>query len=70
MQVLEKKLEEFKLEKEAFWWYLDLRKYGSGKLHCGTPFTRLISSAFNQATTGHEYSSETRRKTAEWHSLI
>jgi hypothetical protein len=30
MQVLEKKLEEFKLDKEALWWYLDLRRYGSG----------------------------------------
>lgn len=27
--VLDKKLEELKLDKEAYWWYMELRKYGS-----------------------------------------
>jgi asparaginyl-tRNA synthetase len=27
--VLDKKLEDLKLEKEAYWWYMELRKYGS-----------------------------------------
>jgi asparaginyl-tRNA synthetase len=27
--VLDKKLDDLKLEKEAYWWYMELRKYGS-----------------------------------------
>lgn len=29
LPILERKLEEFGLKKEAYWWYLELRKYGS-----------------------------------------
>ncbi|GAQ84976.1 Aspartyl/Asparaginyl-tRNA synthetase class IIb [Klebsormidium nitens] len=43
LEVLEKKLEDFKLEKEAFWWYLDLRKYGSvPHAGFGLGFERLV----------------------------
>ena len=33
-EVLEKRMEEFNIEKEGLWWYLDLRKYGGVK-HAG-----------------------------------
>jgi len=29
LQVLEKKMEEMKIDKKNYWWYLDLRKFGS-----------------------------------------
>ena len=43
IELLEKRLEELKLEKEDYWWYLELRKYGSVK-HAGfgLGFERLI----------------------------
>lgn len=34
MDILEKRMEEMGLDKEAYWWYLDLRKYGGVK-HAG-----------------------------------
>ncbi|SHI44305.1 asparagine--tRNA ligase [Lutispora thermophila] len=41
--VLEKKMEEFGLDKEDYWWYMELRKYGGTK-HAGygLGFERLI----------------------------
>jgi asparaginyl-tRNA synthetase len=30
LDVLEKRIEEMGLSKESFWWYLDLRRYGTG----------------------------------------
>lgn len=30
LEVLEARLDELKLNKESYWWYLDLRRYGSG----------------------------------------
>jgi asparaginyl-tRNA synthetase len=43
LDILEKKLEEFKLPKEAYWWYLDLRRYGSvPHSGFGVGFERLI----------------------------
>lgn len=40
---LEKKLEEFKLSKEDYWWYLELREYGSvPHAGFGLGFERLI----------------------------
>jgi len=30
LDVLERRLEELGLPKEPYWWYLELRKYGSG----------------------------------------
>lgn len=30
LEVLEARLDELKLDKESYWWYLDLRCYGSG----------------------------------------
>ncbi|HHY77673.1 MAG TPA: asparagine--tRNA ligase [Clostridiales bacterium] len=41
--VLEKKMEEFGLKKEDYWWYMELRKYGGTK-HAGygLGFERLI----------------------------
>ncbi|KAI4453452.1 aspartyl/lysyl-trna synthetase [Holotrichia oblita] len=43
LDVLEKVLDEFSLKKEDYWWYLDLRRYGSVK-HAGfgLGFERLI----------------------------
>ncbi len=29
LDVLEKKMDDFKMNKEAYWWYLDLRRFGS-----------------------------------------
>jgi len=43
LDVLEKKLEEFKLNKEDYWWYLELREYGSvPHAGFGLGFERLI----------------------------
>ena len=41
--MLEKKIEEFGLNKEDYWWYLELRKYG-GVVHSGygLGFERII----------------------------
>lgn len=43
LDVLEKKMDELGLEKEGYWWYLELRKYGGVK-HAGygLGFERLI----------------------------
>lgn len=42
-EVLEKKIDEFGLHKEAYWWYLELRKYGSvPHSGFGAGFERLI----------------------------
>jgi len=43
IDILEKKLSDFDLKKEDYWWYLDLRKYGGVK-HCGfgLGFERMI----------------------------
>lgn len=43
LEVLEKKIEEFGLNKEDYWWYLELRKYG-GVVHSGygLGFERII----------------------------
>lgn len=31
LDYLEQRLDELKLNKESYWWYLDLRRYGSGE---------------------------------------
>lgn len=31
LDYLENRLDELKLDKESFWWYLDLRRFGSGR---------------------------------------
>ena len=43
LDVLDKRLEEMKLDKAAYWWYRDLRRYGTVP-HCGfgLGFERLI----------------------------
>ena len=43
LDVLEARLDELGLDKEAYWWYLELRKYGSTP-HAGfgLGFERLI----------------------------
>jgi asparaginyl-tRNA synthetase len=43
LDVLERRIEEVGLEKEAYWWYLDLRRYGS-QPHAGfgLGFERLV----------------------------
>jgi len=43
LEKLDKRLDEMKLDKESYWWYRDLRKYGSVP-HCGfgLGFERLI----------------------------
>jgi len=43
LDVLEKKLAEFSLKKEDYWWYLDLRRYGSvPHAGYGLGFERLV----------------------------
>ena len=43
LAVLEEKIEKFGLNKEDYWWYLDLRKYGSvPHSGFGVGFERLI----------------------------
>jgi len=42
LEVLEARLDELKLNKESYWWYLDLRRYGSGL------FLLLFPSSMNQ----------------------
>lgn len=43
MQVLEKRMEDCGLEPEAYWWYLDLRRYGSvPHAGFGLGFERLV----------------------------
>lgn len=50
LDVLEKKIEQNGLEKEAYWWYLDLRRYGSvPHAGYGLGFERLV-----QFVTGME----------------
>ena len=50
IDILERKLEQNDLEKEAYWWYLDLRKYGSvPHAGFGLGFERLV-----QFVTGME----------------
>ena len=41
--ILLKRMQEFKIEKEELWWYLDLRKFGSA-VHSGfgLGFERLV----------------------------
>jgi asparaginyl-tRNA synthetase len=46
LDVLEKRLEEFKLNKHDYWWYLELRKYGSmPHAGFGVGFERLVQFA-------------------------
>ena len=43
LEVLERRIEEVGLEKEAYWWYLDLRRYGSvPHAGFGLGFERLV----------------------------
>ena len=50
LDVLDRRIDEMKLEKEAYWWYRDLRKYGSvPHAGFGLGFERLI-----MMTTGVE----------------
>jgi asparaginyl-tRNA synthetase len=43
LDVLEKKIKEVGLEKESYWWYLELRKYGSvPHSGFGLGFERLV----------------------------
>ena len=43
LEVLERRMEELNLNKEDYWWYMDLRKYG-GTRHAGfgLGFERLV----------------------------
>ena len=43
LEVLERRIEEVGLEKESYWWYLDLRRYGSvPHAGFGLGFERLV----------------------------
>lgn len=33
LDYLEQRLDDLKLNKESYWWYLDLRRYGSGEFY-------------------------------------
>ena len=37
LNVLERRIEEVGLEKSNYWWYLDLRRYGTGTVVCLQP---------------------------------
>ncbi len=55
LDILEKRINELKLEKKDYWWYLELRKYGSvPHAGFGLGFERLV-----QFTTGVENIRET-----------
>jgi asparaginyl-tRNA synthetase len=44
LDVLEKKLEDVGLDKEDYWWYLDLRRFGSvPHAGYGLGFERLVT---------------------------
>jgi len=46
LSVLDARIEEMKLDKEAYWWYRDLRKYGSvPHAGFGLGFERLVMMA-------------------------
>ncbi|XP_013655815.2 asparagine--tRNA ligase, chloroplastic/mitochondrial [Brassica napus] len=46
LEVLEARLDELKLDKESYWWYLDLRRYGSvPHAGFGLGFERLVQFA-------------------------
>ena len=46
LEVLDKRLDDLKLDKEAYWWYRDLRKYGSvPHAGFGLGFERLVMMA-------------------------
>jgi len=43
LDVLEKKIEDFRLNKQDYWWYLELREYGSvPHAGFGLGFERLV----------------------------
>ena len=43
LEILEKRMDELGLKKEDYWWYLDLRRYGSCRHACyGLGFERMI----------------------------
>ena len=42
LDVLERRIEETGLEKETYWWYLDLRRYGSVPRGIRLGFERLV----------------------------
>lgn len=46
IELLEKRLEELKMDKKDYWWYLELRKYGSvPHAGFGLGFERLVMMA-------------------------
>jgi asparaginyl-tRNA synthetase len=46
LDVLERRIEELGLNKESYWWYLDLRRYGSvPHAGFGLGFERLVQFA-------------------------
>jgi asparaginyl-tRNA synthetase len=46
LELLEKRLEELKMDKKDYWWYLELRKYGSvPHAGFGLGFERLVMMA-------------------------
>lgn len=46
LEVLEKKMDELRLNKESYWWYLELRKYGTvPHAGFGAGFERLVQFA-------------------------
>lgn len=46
LEFLENRLDELKLSKESYWWYLDLRRFGSGYESFYTPFYVMLLSFF------------------------
>lgn len=46
LEFLENRLDELNLSKESYWWYLDLRRFGSGYESFFTPFYVMMLSFF------------------------
>ncbi|XP_039058903.1 asparagine--tRNA ligase, chloroplastic/mitochondrial-like [Hibiscus syriacus] len=56
---LENRLDELKLNKESYWWYLDLRSYGSvPHAGFGLGFERLVQFATGVENIRDEYLSQ------------
>ncbi|KAK6137712.1 hypothetical protein DH2020_028547 [Rehmannia glutinosa] len=45
LEYLEQRLDDLNLNKESYWWYLDLRRYGSDNMRDAIPFPRAPGSA-------------------------
>lgn len=47
LDYLEQRLDDLKLNKESYWWYLDLRRYGSGDVYITSNLPLLVKISAN-----------------------